>query len=334
MKKSVSKILGLFMAAVTAVSFSGCFAMQDAMRHEQETNALLDVEWNDEKGTVFSDLRYGNGKFHTYDLFIPANVESERASKLILFIHGGAWMAGEKESEIDWCKYFTVLGYTTATVNYTLLQNGFNPTILSINDEIGMSINAIKDKCLEENLTLDAMALYGFSAGACQAMLYGFKSKNESALPIKFVVQQSGPCSFDPDLWNPQGGTHPQVGKMTGMDGSDEGWASWLTTLSGQEVTVDMVRNGEDEAIWKYISPVTYIDSESVPLLMAYGIHDSVVPPGSRDVVLNAAKAAGIKHDYLLYEHSGHSLTFDLDKQVRFIALFKEYCVKYFFPSK
>jgi len=162
---------------------------------------------------------------------------------------------------------------------------------------------------------------------------YGFKEADTSDLPVKFILQMSGPTTFDPEIWR-SGALHWLVRNQTGLDGTEAGDAVWISLFSGKKVTAEMVADGSAEAIWREISPVTYIEADSIPVLSAYGVHDAIVPPASRIVLENALKNAGKVEgtDYvtIVMEHSGHSLASDVDKQRLYLEKVYEFCGQYF----
>ena len=65
----------------------------------------------------------------------------------MLWIHGGAWIGGNKEQLDIMCKLFSAQGYISATVGYTLLGDKYQyNNIYRIIDEITACIKAIKNK--------------------------------------------------------------------------------------------------------------------------------------------------------------------------------------------
>lgn len=74
-------------------------------------NAPLQCNWSFSVGSVEKNLRYAEGDFGCYDLYLPADTT---AHSLILFIHGGGFTGGDKADEEPWCKFFTSKGYVTA----------------------------------------------------------------------------------------------------------------------------------------------------------------------------------------------------------------------------
>lgn len=322
-------IKGIIVALGLAVLqlFPSCFGIIDSVKKISDTNAVLEVEYN---GTVLTDLRYGEGEREVYDLYLPEDRTDPKATHLILFIHGGSWQSGDKKDGQYWCRNLASKGYTTASICYTLKTKTTDTNILLVNSQVKAAVGAIKTKCAEEGIALVDMATNGFSAGACQAMLYGWDTADQDPLlPVKFIIQQSGPTTMEPAIWR-NGEIHKLMLMSTGLDGSAKGDAQWISQFCGENVTEEMVRDGSAEAYWKKVSPYTYITDSSVPIVFAYGVLDGIVPPASRLVLQQALEAHNIKYTSIVMEKSGHMLACDLDEQRLFLEYVDKYCAKYF----
>lgn len=307
--------------------FPSCFETIDAIKKVADTNAVLEVEYN---GTVLTDLRYGEGEREVYDLYLPEDITDPKATHLILFIHGGSWQSGDKKDGQYWCRNLASKGYTTASICYTLQTKTTTTNILLINSQVRAAVGAIKAKCAELGINLVDMATNGFSAGACQAMMYGWDTANQDpSLPVKFIIQQSGPTTIEPAVWR-NGEIVSIMVKSTGLDGSAKGDAAWISQFCGENVTEEMVKDGSAEPYWKKASPYTYITDSSVPVVFAYGVLDGIVPPASRIILEQALKAHNVQFTSVVMEHSGHMLAVDLDEQRLFIEYVDKYCAKYF----
>jgi poly(3-hydroxybutyrate) depolymerase len=57
------------------------------------------------------------------DLFLPEKASGEKLP-LVLYVHGGGFSGGERQSGYDFCKYLAKNGYVTATITYTLYAKG------------------------------------------------------------------------------------------------------------------------------------------------------------------------------------------------------------------
>ena len=323
----IKKAVPVVLASVILVLLTGCFAINDAKVKYAESMAVLDVDYN---GEVIRDLVYGDEPRNLYDLYLPEDTSGAGAEHLILFIHGGSWTSGSKEDGEAYCRNFSAHGYTSATISYTLHDADNSPTILSINQEVRASVMAIEAKCAELGITLKDMAVSGFSAGACQAMMYGFNTDCAyDGVPVRFILQMSGPTSFEPSIWRSRD-VHWIVRNRTGLDGSREGDAAWISMFSGKTVTADMIGTPEAEAIWREISPFSYVTSGSVPVLSAYGVYDGIVPPVSRVILEDALEKNGVPHDTVVMQHSGHSLVSDVDRLREYLDLVYKYCDDWF----
>ena len=322
-------IKGLIVALGMAVLqlFPSCFESIDAIKKVYDTNAVVDAEFH---GQEIKDLRYGDGEREIYDLYLPEDTTDPKATHLILFIHGGSWQSGDKKDGQYWCRNLASKGYTTASICYTLQTKKTDTNIILVNSQVRAAVGAIKAKCAEMGITLVDMATNGFSAGACQAMMYGWDTADQDpSLPVRFIIQQSGPTTVEPAVWR-NGEIHPIMLRSTGLDGSAKGDAEWISQFCGETVTEEMVKDGSAEAYWKKVSPYTYITDSSVPVVFAYGVLDGIVPPASRIILEQALKAHGIRYTSIIMENSGHMLACDLDDQRLFIEYVDKYCAKYF----
>lgn len=328
-KKNFSVIILAISALVIISTMTSCLAVIDARQHQSETEAILRVEYN---GTVLRDVEYESEYHNRYDLYLPEDIYGPNAKHLILYIHGGGWTSGDKTDGNLWCRYLSSRGYTTMTVNYTLQDKNHKTNVILVNNQVISAAEHAVAKCLELGITLEDMAVTGFSAGGAQALLYGLK-ETDTVLPVRFIFQQSGPTTFDPDIWN-NGELHFLVAKTVGLDGSAESKAKWLERFSGQSIDASEIGTQKERDIIDLISPVVYVRNDSVPILCAYGVYDGVVPPACRIELEKALQESGYpideKYCAIIMPNSGHALTFDVDQQREFLVKVTEYCEQYF----
>lgn len=151
---------------------------------------LIKVKWDDKTGTIYKDLSYENENNNKYDLYIPSNLDKEKEQYLIVYIHGGSFNSGSKEDGDLWCKYYATKGYITATIDYTLQNQGKDASITLMNNEIENSIKAIKEYLDNLGYNVVGMASSGVSAGGTLAMNLAYNGN--SSIPVKFVFQLAG----------------------------------------------------------------------------------------------------------------------------------------------
>ena len=131
---------------------------------------LIKVEWDESVGEIYSNLDYENDNGNQYDLYIPSGLDKLENQYLILFIHGGSFNSGSKEDGESWCKYYATKWYITASVDYTLQNQGKDASIYLMNEEIENAVTAIKQKTEELGYHIAGMAPCGVSAGGTLAM--------------------------------------------------------------------------------------------------------------------------------------------------------------------
>ena len=274
----------------------------------------MKVEWSSKLGEKVSDISYGDKAANTYDLYLPAE-NGRKAYSLILHIHGGGFNSGDKsEGEIT-CKYFASKGYITAAINYSLIDDSHEANLNVMYDESVAALNSILNECEQRGYHITEMATTGESAGGCLAMLLAFRYGEESPVPIRFVMQESGPASFEPSLW---------------ADTDKEGEISFVNSMTGKSFHTDDYGSDEYQKSIDEISPAAYVNSETIPLLMAYGANDRIVNPKVKEPFLKALDASGVTYQYIFFPNSGHGLLGDPDKLLEYHAAMLKYCDSYF----
>ena len=80
--------------------------------------------YNIEIGNINYGEDYIKSERNIYDLYIPytATQRKEKNNKVLLFIHGGGWMTGQKEYMDGLCKSYAKYGIITASIGYTLIE--------------------------------------------------------------------------------------------------------------------------------------------------------------------------------------------------------------------
>lgn len=273
---------------------------------------LIKVKWDDKTGTIYKDLSYENENNNKYDLYIPSNLDKEKEQYLIVYIHGGSFNSGSKEDGDLWCKYYATKGYITATIDYTLQNQGKDASITLMNNEIENSIKAIKEYLDNLGYNVVGMASSGVSAGGTLAMNLAYNGN--SSIPVKFVFQLAGPTFFEPSEW----GLLKKVDKLD----TDEEFYEMMTGLPFE-------KDLSQEEINK-ISPSALVNENTVPSLIGYGLKDHCVPLSQKYYLLEAYKKYNVVYDYIEFSKSNHGMYNDLDKMQEFINKSLEYCEKYF----
>lgn len=111
----------------------------------------LDVQYSD--GSAGSDT--------TMDVFSPANPTGPLPT--VIWIHGGAWISGDKANVDPYLKILAAEGYTTIGLNYTYGPEAIYPTaVTQLNEALGF----INKNAAEYRVNPNKIILAGDSAGS------------------------------------------------------------------------------------------------------------------------------------------------------------------------
>ncbi|AWV97941.1 alpha/beta hydrolase [Arcticibacterium luteifluviistationis] len=215
------------------------------------------------------------------DIYTPTKRVYEK-SPVVLYIHGGAWIGGLKES-INNNRFNAAInqlrekGYTVISPNYSVAINGkgaFPDCIIDINQAIKWTAeNADSLK-----LDLDNFGIFGESAGAHIAMMNAFPTKlsfDSTFYSIKFnyVVDVYGPNDlkgiYRSKLADSLGNIVATLPEYFRDD------FDIAKRIFGFDPKADSIKA---DSVMRLYSPYRYLTKHSPPILMIHGDADQVVP--------------------------------------------------------
>lgn len=316
MKKIVFNILFVFLCVVIFVVFAIIGIVLATNHLVNERFSYLEVDFTEEVGTTIKDQSYGEDPLHTYDLYLPADKSRENYS-FILFVHGGGFTGGDKSAieAVHYGEYLASKGYVVASANYRLATEDNGICINDMYDDLMTAVDKIVRQADDLGYHLNEMATTGGSAGGCLAMLVAFKEPERLPIPIKFVFEETGPASFEPEIWDIV---------------TDEEKAVFVNYLSGKNFTAADIGSAEYQKAIDEISISTMINENSVPILLAYGPKDKVVAVRAKFLLLDTLKNNGVEHTYIEFPNSGHGLLGDPDKANEYYRAMEDYLDRYF----
>ena len=299
-KKDTHSHRGRFVLLCVGV-FALAFAASAAFKMTYNPNAdLSGVAWDETVGTLHADIPYGDGDAQKLDVYVPAD-SSKDSYGMVVYLHAGGFTTGDKADDAQMLEWLCSRGYVAVGINYTLFSddnldaNVYTQSV-EVRDAVPVAVKAAEDL----GYHVDRLAMAGGSAGGCLALLYAYRDADVAPVPVRMVFEGVGPSSFYPEDWT-----------NYGFDQDVEAACAMFSTMSGNEITPDMVGTPAYDNAIRDISALLWVNSDTVPTVMAYGAHDTFQPYlGS--VRLDAALTkAGVEHEYIVFEHSGHGLQND-----------------------
>ena len=275
------------------------------------------VEWNEQTGTIYTDLSYGEGAANKFDLYVPAD-RGRDACGLVVYLHAGGFTAGDKSGDADMLKWLCSKGYVAAGINYTLRTDENTASVYSQSVEIKESIPHVVAQAETLGYPIDCMAISGGSAGGCLALIYAYRDADTAPVPVKLVFEAVGPAGFHVEDWG-----------VLGLDRSDEAATAMFSVMSGTEITPDMIASGEYLEVVKPISADRWVTENTVPSVLCYGAQDKMQPFAASKTLVAALEKNGVDYQYFVGEHSGHGLQNDTKVYVQYMNAVEEYLDRY-----
>jgi len=227
----------LFVGFLIAFVFSSC---------QQDSEPALDPS----VAIELSDLAYGMAERQKMDVYLPANRSQDR-TKVLIWIHGGAWIDGDKAEFRDFKPLFESVqeDYAYIAINYRLFNLLGNVNRFPAQEEdVKAAINFIKSKLREWNLS-DKVVLAGASAGGHLALLHSYKNDDNlvdvcvALFPPTDLIMLAQTNAFAGILFN-----------------------SMIGDINTQQ------------QLYINSSPLNFITNNSVPTAFFHGTADTVVP--------------------------------------------------------
>lgn len=193
---------------------------------------------------AIENVSYGScDKWHLLDLYRPKDAEGKLP--VLLNIHGGAWVYGDKKVYAPYCMYLATQGFAVVNASYRLAPKHTFPAPL---EDVGAMVEWVVNHAEEYGLDVSNLFFVGDSAGAHLATAYTAIQLNEAyakSFPGIKVDERFIPkglllnCGvFDIEVeWKKQG----------------RALTPFLTDLLGEKPTVESV---------KQMSPAQFITSD------------------------------------------------------------------------
>ncbi len=300
------------------------------------TFKLNGANYKEEIGEVHNGIDYQKSDRNYYDLFIPySSLKNKNGiNRIMLFIHGGGWKHGSRDTAHFLCFRYAKYGYITASMSHTFLNNKNNESsVFRILDEINACIADIKQQLKNEGFSQNdnkyEMAIGGLSSGGHLALLYGLSIK-QSPIPVKFIIDFVGPVTLEPEYWYKKKDDHLDniepidienaisENKIIRIFTDESECLQYMNSfignkykdndikemMAGKTIDINNEKYKELYKVAKYGFPVFHLNENSIPILCIYGGEDSLVGVAHYSCLKKFSK--GNKIELIYMKDSGH----------------------------
>jgi acetyl esterase/lipase len=221
------------------------------------------------------NVAYGSHNQQKMDVYLPENRTDD--TKVIILVHGGSWVAGQKED-----MNFIIPTIKSEFPNHAIVNMNYRLASAQ-NPAYPMQVDDIKSviEHLEESdyTVSDDYAFIGISAGGHLSMLYSYKYDTDN--DVKAVVNIVGPADFT----DPAYAEHPLYQQ------------SAITLLGTANPTAEQI---------EALNPVAHITAQAPPTLSFFGGQDPLIPSTQGPLLKAALDEAGVYNEYNFYPDGGH----------------------------
>ena len=217
------------------------------------------------------------------DAYLPAK-QTARPSPALIYIHGGAWIAGDKDEvhiEADLPELLT-RGYAIFSINYRLAPFNRFPNQI---EDCKCAVRSLRANAARYNIEAAQIGVWGSSAGAHLAALLGttngvsafegYGGYPEASSAVQAVATYFGPSDLTTSDW----GFFDKLGFL---------------------VVFGTSKN------WKKASPINYVTKEDAPFLIVAGDRDDKVDVRQSQWFYARLQATGVPSELLIVKNSDH----------------------------
>jgi acetyl esterase/lipase len=233
------------------------------------------------------------------DLWVPA---SATPPPLVMWIHGGAWMLGDRRYIPETLRpnqlfeELVAAGLAVATIDYRLALEAHFPAQLH---DAKAAIRYLRAHADALGIDTQRIGVWGESAGGHLAALVGLTGQHPELEGAIGVLRESSAVDVVVDWYGvadlalqPRKDWEPEI----------------LAQLPPEMLTPpeELLAGGQDEHTLAVASPITYVTSGAPPFLLIHGTVDSLVRYRHSEVLARALTEAGVPVRLVPIEGADH----------------------------
>ena len=264
--------------------------IQDDIQDDRQQSTVL------ARYAVRRDLTYSTHDGHVLrlDMYLPPRDESLNHEVVVMFMHGGCWIAGGKDDALPYLDPFLELGMTVANVEYRLAHVAHAPAAI---DDGRAALRWLIEHAADFGYAPDKIIVAGFSSGAHLALMTAIlgpaslPDRHDHAVATTLASARTAPGRAVKAILNWSGMTDI-VDLLSGPNRRDYA-AAWFGDV-------------DIEPLARHVSPLHMVRLGMPPVLTIHGTADPVVPFSQALKLQDALTTAGVRHQFLGIPKAGH----------------------------
>jgi acetyl esterase/lipase len=244
---------------------------------------------------VHANLEYvpGGHERQRLDLYVPEKADTPLP--VIVWIHGGAWMAGSKDGGGP-ALPFVGKGYAVASINYRLSQHAVFPAQI---EDCKAAIRWLRANAKTYNLDPERIGVWGASAGGHLVALLGTSGGVEDLEGKGGNADQSSRVQAVVDFFGPTDFLQMDAHAVPGAGLKHDPSTSPESRMIGGAIQENVEKVGR-------ANPVQYVTKVAPPFLIVHGEQDPLVPCHQSELLYEALKRARDNVTFYKIAGAGH----------------------------
>jgi acetyl esterase/lipase len=241
--------------------------------------------------TETSDLVYRtvDGEDLHLDAFVPARPSPTARRPAVVFVHGGGWSGGEKESIEDEARWAAGLGYATFSVEYRLAPEHPYPAAV---DDVRAAVRWLRAPAQAERFGVDPKRIGAVGASAGGHLVGMLATAGSGPLTKGSRVRAAVSWSGIMDMTR-ESDTYSAI--------------RYTPTVSGfLQCTFDEPGCGERQ---RAASPISYVDRTDAPMLLV-NTEDEIVPPDQARLMSIALSRVRVPNRLVVLPGDAHAQSY------------------------
>jgi acetyl esterase/lipase len=230
--------------------------------------------------------------FQTLDLFLPEN--TDQSVPLVIWIHGGAWRAGDKENHPGGA--LIEAGFAVASINYRLSTVSPYPAQFQ---DCQAAVRYLRTNAEKYGIDGNRIGVWGGSAGGHLAAMLGVHSNSRNkAFRVQAVCDWCGPTDLVRAITD--------TPKDSPLNIVEVLWELFLGPAANNQKLKQSISLAQRTRLLAGASPINHVTRNCPPFLVMHGDTDNIVPIIQSERFVEVLRAAKVKVDYRPISGAGH----------------------------
>ena len=261
--------------------------------------SALAQDWSEQVGFSYRVIpnvtyRTASGRDLKLDLVLPRR--GAAPNPVVMYIHGGGWVAGTKEGAVLQLLPYIALGMSVVNVEYRMAPTDPAPAAV---EDCRCALRWIVQNAAKYQFDVNRIVVAGGSAGGHLALMTGM-------LPVSAGLDR--PCPADESIrWTGADRSEPKVAAIINWFGITDVRDLLSDAPNARGYAIEWLGSRPDAAeLATRLSPMTWIRAGIPPILTIHGDADKLVPVSHATRLHDALQKAGLANQVVIIPGAGH----------------------------